>query len=278
MKWNIIVLWMFLWSASVSAQQLDVPIRQEGFLTGSALAEKISFLPREEREAVIFDEFIKGNVPDFLRKLVPISIKQDSVEVVFYVTPDYLCLGKNGDFIYVPLTPITAQKIATALDMSLPTTFMVDNLYEQAAVKLRPQPIPPSDSMTSVSVFLQHQDSVLEQRAPFTERFPLGRLTAGHKKDVIISNRMVENLKTNVPSPVVIYGWHKLDGKPIQPVYNGHGSSYADYSHGIRLVSTIVFVNGEAMSIREVLKSPKWSNLLSNEGVILKPIYTTENE
>jgi hypothetical protein len=43
---------------------------------------------------------------------------------------------------------------------------------------------------------------------------------------------------------VASYGWHKLDGKPIQPVYAGHVNWYVDYSHGIRLIAKQVKMDG----------------------------------
>jgi len=44
---------------------------------------------------------------------------------------------------------------------------------------------------------------------------------------------------------VAIYGWHKLDGKPIQPLYTGHVDWYVDYSHGIRLVSRTIYIDNK---------------------------------
>ncbi len=84
---------------------------------------------------------------------------------------------------------------------------------------------------------------------------------AGHKKDVVIANRL---FKTR--GKVAIYGWHKPDGKPIQPLYTGHAASHVDYSHGIRLVSRRMMVNGVATTIEEVLADPAAAPLLSNEG------------
>ena len=104
-------------------------------------------------------------------------------------------------------------------------------------------------------------------------RWPLGSLVGGHKKDVIISNRIYTNLKPTVPKPVVIYGWHQTNGTPIQPVYNGHEETYADYSHGIRLVRDSMIVDGDCHDCKVLLKDPDLSALLSDEGVILRPGY-----
>ncbi|MFH0991595.1 MAG: T9SS type A sorting domain-containing protein [bacterium] len=72
----------------------------------------------------------------------------------------------------------------------------------------------------------------------------------------------------------MIYGWHKLDGTPIQPVYNGHEQTYADYSHGIRLVKDTVLVDGIPRFLSSVLADPVYHLLLSDEGIISIPYYT----
>ena len=45
-----------------------------------------------------------------------------------------------------------------------------------------------------------------------------------------------------------------------------HGAAYADYSHGVRLVSQIVYLNGKPESIFDVLADPGLAPLLSDEG------------
>ncbi len=69
---------------------------------------------------------------------------------------------------------------------------------------------------------------------------------AGHKKDVVITNRL-----TREQGRIAIYGWHQPTGIPIQPLSTVHGAGYADYSHGIRLVSDVVLIDGKhALSLR----------------------------
>jgi hypothetical protein len=71
----------------------------------------------------------------------------------------------------------------------------------------------------------------------------------------------------------VIYGWHNLDGVPIQPVYNGHTQTYADYSHGIRLVQNSLTVDDQTTTVQVVLRSATLNSLLSDEGQINVPRY-----
>ena len=90
-----------------------------------------------------------------------------------------------------------------------------------------------------------------------------GPLVAGHKKDIVTTNRLKEK-----PNRVAIYGWHKLDGKPIQPLTIVHGDTYVDYSHGVRLVAREVLLDGRAAQIEDVLRDPALAPLLSAEGPI----------
>ena len=75
------------------------------------------------------------------------------------------------------------------------------------------------------------------------------------------------------PGKVAIYGWHQLNGQPIQPLYLGHEITYMDYSHGIRLVKQIMLVDGVPRSIQDVLKDPALCVLISDEGVVNDPRY-----
>lgn len=138
------------------------------------------------------------------------------------------------------------------------------------------QPIPPSDSMTTFPVFWQHSDSIKQQISKQQiSRIELQRsadnIIAGHKKDIIISNKIFEGGRNS--QRVVIYGWHLSENNPIQPVYNGHVDWYADYSHGLRLISERTFINGEPRQVSDILQDPALFDLLSNEGGIARPYY-----
>jgi hypothetical protein len=47
-----------------------------------------------------------------------------------------------------------------------------------------------------------------------------------------------------------------------------HGARYADYSHGIRLVSEVAVLNGELRSIYTILQDSSLAKVLSDEGPI----------
>lgn len=168
----------------------------------------------------------------------------------------------------MPLSPGAAQTIADCLNCSLPTRKMVDDIYAAAEVKLEPEPIPPSSAMTTLAVFSNHCEKVRVQLSK--RKFTPGALVAGHKKDVVISPRLVD-----APGKVAIYGWHQTNGTPIQPLYAGHSDSWVDYSQCIRLVSQNIILNGQPQGLTNVLADPVLCTLLSDEGPIAVPRYRT---
>ncbi len=270
---------MFIFMA-VHAQTLHVPSRPVSALTGSQLYAELVPLPRSEREDLLFKIITQGNIPDFLRQLRPITVKKQingtEYTLEYFVTPDYLSVGHDTDHVLMPMTPILAQRIADRTNCMLPTAVMVDQIYAAAAVKLPPQPIPPDAEMVTVQRFYQHNDSVQTLRRPALIPFTLGSLVSGTKKDIVIDQRIYSQLKKNCPKPVVIYGWHRLNGIPIQPAYNGHGETYADYSHGVRLVQRMAKINGADISLTDIVQDPVYHQLIS-DTVLVKPYYNYQH-
>lgn len=254
---------------------LNIPERPAYAIEGSDFVALVIGLSIIDRETAVVREILSGNVPSFSRKLRSLKISQNvdatNYELIYFVACDYMAIGSDQDYLYIPLTPSTAQYLADKLNCSLPTRKVVDNIYTNSKFRLSPQPIPPSDKMTTIQVFEQHTDSIKQQFSiSGSDRSATG-IVAGHKKDIIISNRIYDPDRTN--ERVVIYGWHLSENSPIQPVYNGHTAMYVDYSHGVRLVANIAFINGDPIHLDDILRDPDLSILYCGEGVISKPYY-----
>ena len=66
---------------------------------------------------------------------------------------------------------------------------------------------------------------------------------------------------------VAIYGFHQLNGVPIQGLNAfSHDDSYTDYSHGTRLFSLTCELEGSQYAVKDVLQDPVLCGLLSDEG------------
>jgi hypothetical protein len=278
MKIISFVVFIVLFLHSQQLQILENPSYEK---SGNEFVKKLLPLNRSEREDSIYTIIISGNVPRFLRTLVPIItsavINKQEYTLEYFVTPDYLSIGNDSDYFLCPMTPILAQKIAKALNCILPTKTMVDQIYAAAVVKLPPQPIPPDSIMTLMPRFVQHNDSIQMLRKPLIDLFPLGLLVAGTKKDIIIHPKIYSELKPNRPKPVVIYGWHQLNGEAIQSPNNWHQETYMDYSHGVRLVQKMAKINGADISLVDILQDERYYILIS-DTVIAKPYYEIPNQ
>jgi len=227
---------------------------------GAAVMARVSQLTTTEREVILRAEVENGNIPDFLRAFVTVRAEGTDSDgkqhtVLYQVMPDYLAVGSDADFVRVPLTPMTAQPIADRLSCFLPTRKVVNDIYSQAAVKLEPKPL--TENREASATFVLHNSIIETQRAGKT----LGLLVGGIKKDVVISNLLAQSANR-----VAIYGWHKLDGQPIQPLTTVHVNWYVDYSHGIRLVRREITLDGVTRDAYDILKDPKLAFLLSDEG------------
>ncbi len=243
---------------------LNIPLRQSGAETGSAFMKRIATLTREEREEEIYKALSTGNLPDFLNNTVTLQGEfADSKGIVhkiqYEVMPDYLAVGNDSDYCRIPMNPHTAQKIATLYGASLITSKLSDHIYRMAQVKLSPFFYAPVGNANElVEKFVAHNTQIEKQKAEAGGKNR--QLIAGIKKDVILSNRIAMQ-----PNKVVIYGWHKPDGNPIQPVYSGHIDWYVDYSHGIRLVNNQVLVDGKLLLLTDILRDPILFKIFSDE-------------
>jgi hypothetical protein len=258
----------------LASEGVNLPPRSSNAPGGSEIAKRLSAMDLPTREKAIVAEVMAGNVPESWRHFVAVTVNRavgdQKFAAEYLVAPDYLAVGSSEDSLLTPLSPRSAQMIADRLGCVLPTRRMVDDIYHAATVKLPPAPIPPSADMIKVEMWVEHQATIRKQRSELPRATGL---IAGHKKDVVVTNQLA-----TAPGKVAIYGWHRLDGSPIQSLYLGHTESWVDYSHGIRLIAREMKVNGKTTTVEDVLANAEQSSLLSDEGVILNPRYPKSAE
>jgi len=255
-------------SAPIQAEELTraIPARSLQDLTGSQFVRLVSNMDARDREQAILEQISKGNLPDFLRKLVPVKLRaefasgKDLIATIF-VTPDYLAIGSDADFLRIPMNLHTAVEVAQRFGFVLPTRKMVDAIYLQSRYHLVPQPLPAGAEMRSTDYYWTHNELIDDQTHAIGAH--LGELVSGDKKDVVMSNRLAMHL-----GRIAIYGWHRAAGQPIQPLSTVHGANYADYSHGIRLISKWAVVDGKPRLVGDILHDPSTAAILSDEGPI----------
>ncbi len=273
-----------------------IPQRASGALSGRDIIKSLysENPPRDwaGRENIFFDEITSGNIPDFLRtfKKVSVSFREpDGTQHngTYRVMPDVLSIGNDLDFFRVPLDAITAQRIADALCCLLPTAKMVWDIYQKAEIRAVAIPRPYNDPKskikgTSIAAYAAHSDAI-ESALPNDAN---GKLIEGHKKMVVISNLLYQQVQRKLKDGstkyidgkklLAFYGFFKSDGTPIQGGREGrvsmaHEPTFADYSQGVRLVHPRMEVDGASMSVHAVLAHPVLHQLLSNEGPVKNP-------
>ncbi len=242
-----------------------IPLRPAKAPTGSEFILSVTGLAPRDREAEIYRQLVSGNLPDFLRRLKPVTLEaflpgrgQTRAEV--FVMPDYLAIGSDEDFVRIPMSYYTAAALCREWGFVLPTRKIVDATYRQAEARLAPKPMTPGPRMSSSSYYATHNRAIEEQ---LDGHGGAGRLVAGHKKDLVLTNRLWTRR-----ARVAIYGWHLRRDRVIQPLSTVHGGTYADYSHGVRLVSERMIVGGQELSVVAALEDADLARLLTSEGRI----------
>lgn len=232
--------------------------------SGTQIAADLSMSGNDlARQQAQLEAFRAGERPTWVDHWVPVKWSATGKDgethtVEAEVTPDYLAVGTDADPLTMVLGYPLALQLARARGHVLPTSLIVDKVWGRADKRYTPSPLPaaPGATMRKPPYWLAHRLSLKQQG------WPGGKLLqAGHKKDVVVSRQLVGN-----PGRLAIYGWHKADGKPIQPVSLFHGKDYADYSHGVRLMKPLMRVDGQPRSFRDLLRDPNLWPLVSKEG------------
>jgi len=240
-------------------------------ITGSAFFAWANTQPRAVWDSMAVQQIVAGNYPSHVFRWVTIhtQFQVDSVTTIrasYQVSSDYLSIGTDADWSRVPLTAMAAQQIADSFQCFLPTRKIVDDIYQAARVKLAPMPM------------FAFRDSpvTMYQHHLIIEGLRNGKkgLIAGIKKDVVIASLLTRSAK---PNRIAIYGWHQLNGKPIQPLYAGHINWYVDYSHGVRLVKRTIQINGRPYDYVQVMQDPVLRKLICDEADCDVYRYTTLN-
>ncbi len=241
-------------------------------MKGSEFTSRWRAATRSEREAAAV-ELLKGvSRPN----LVAVPCGPNSF---FWASSDYASIGEDGDFVRVPLGGPNAEAVVAAWDCMLPTQKMVDLIWREASLKgitLEPLPLVPPDGNYGGSwgVFMQSADAA-EKHSKLIDSKLNGEpvILSGVKKDVILSVGM----RTR-PGKLAFYGWHKRNGSPIQGNSFAHEATYADYSHGVRVIGRMMVVNGKEMPVAGVLADAVLCKMISDEGPFYGVSYLPKKE
>ena len=253
----------------------QIPLRSMSAQNGTQFMASLVNMSFGDRENAILNQLRTGNVPYFLRDLKNITANFEDAGgvphmVSYAVMPDYLSIGTDTNYCRIPMGPITAQRAADFFGLIMPTRKLVDNIYANSDIHLAPVTYAPVGNQNEgIPKFIEHNTAIEGQL--ITAGANLGQLIGGTKKDVVLSNLIIDPARLG---HVSIYGWHRLNGSPIQPLTNIHTNTYVDYSHGIRYMDARVTIDGVVNNAVSVLQNSVQYKLLSDEsGPMIQPTY-----
>lgn len=246
--------------------------------TGSDAADDLSDAKTVDDVDKVFRRYMKsGNVPGFIASdwWVPVTITGGGHVLEILVCPDYFAVGTNADMLRAGKTSqFFAQEVADKYDSILPSQKLVDVIESQASnPKLGFIAVQTAsggaDDSTSAVIKANTKAEAAMDGAGYTPRD--GKIKLGYRKSYVTRPGLNGDY-------LAIYGgrWSAAGGRVQPPSGHAHTTgqipgtpNYADYSHGLMLVSRKAKLDGEAVDLREDVfgsKDPSVWGLVSGEG------------
>ncbi len=97
MRRSLIAAFLFTLGPGIHAQTLKLPPRPASALSGTEFARSIIDVSRSDRERKILEAVTSGNVPNFLRTFVPVTVHSGTIKATYSAAPDYLAIGSDDD-------------------------------------------------------------------------------------------------------------------------------------------------------------------------------------
>lgn len=217
---------------------------------------------------------------------VPITSVYKDHTAVFWVTADALKI----DGIRFTVSALTQQQIADLLNSSLLTPKLADLRYAQADINLNPM----FRAITNTTEQMGKQSKAID--ALLTNKDIIGKLIDTVGKHWVINDELLDS--TGKPKKdryneflATNYGFHHSEGFSFQgiksylcdskalnknnkPIYviqssaQSHNCKHEDYSQNCVLVFNLCQVDGETMSLTDLLVHPELSYLASHVGPV----------
>ncbi|MBQ0024647.1 MAG: hypothetical protein KBT00_02845 [Bacteroidales bacterium] len=235
-------------------------------LTGWDYVESIDDMDFWDFEEKTAAALLAGDVPDSLRFFKKIEYDRLGHTVAFWTLPDYLAVGTSDDFVRMPMGIISSKKVASAMNCTLPTTFLVDRINDVAEGALDIFPFRPLRGRNSLPIVFQDHNNAIKALYK-AKGYHFGQFISGLKKDLVQTDFIDSN--PQYEHNIAIYGWHHPDGHAQQPLFLRHADFYSDYSHGTRLIWHEITIDGEPYELDAVMRDPSLFRLVSDEPVPL---------
>jgi len=202
--------------------------------------------PSPQREQFVLNTLTSLPREQVVGTMKPVTVsKPDGSKITYEVMPDYITV----DGMRVPMSGVTAQKVADHFGLNLPTPKMVDEIYQNADVKVSAQPL--SGSGTNVGGKQYSGSDVVNTGvgyAPFAVNYS-DKVNQQLAEKGYDGNGIVAGFAKDITPPIGgslgLYGFYDSKGKPIQ---GGNGktphetATHTEYGTYVRLVSPEVTI------------------------------------
>jgi hypothetical protein len=220
--------------------------------------------PSLQREQFVYNSIINSISKDqLIKSMKPVTVnRSDGSKIVYTVMPDYISIPSKEkttgkiEYIRVPMSGNTAQRVADHFGLNLPTAAMAKEIYHGADVKVTAKPLSGSGAVIDGKRYsgndvvntgvgyapfaLSYNDNIAKQLAEH-----------GAKEDQIVSGFAKDIVAPAKEGHLGLYGLFDSNGKAIQ---GGNGQTphdtdvHTEYGSFLRLVSpdvTITYPDGK---------------------------------
>ncbi len=221
-----------------------------------------------ERDKYFIQNITNGN---FEHDWLPITSTNDKHSATFYVSASPLRV--NG--IIITVSAHTQQIIADILNASLPTCKAMDLRQLQSDITIDPLPRP----ISNASDVLVDQSMKIDKE--IAKQFPGisldGKLISNTGKFWVLSNNIKPDKAFNYGWYIKTPMWEQIKGYAtasptnlyvIQGKAGAHNNLHQDYSQQAVFLGGSATVDGNLMTITDVLTSPELAPLISEEGIL----------
>jgi hypothetical protein len=224
--------------------------------------------PSEARDQYLLDLVARGEA---IGTFVPLQLAANGHTATVYVNADAL---KTPEGVRFNVSANLLQQMADLLNARLLTPLLVEQMYAQRAVTLKPHPLGGTPDMSTTRKMEQHSRLIDDDIAA------LGGVaddqiinTVG--KDWVVTNKLWKN---GVPTgKAANMGWlfegpgkgeaTRLPGvKAIQGVGTWHNGRHVDYSQVAHLVLREAILDGQPVDLDVLYTTPEYAPLVSHEG------------
>ena len=223
--------------------------------------------PGPKREELVYDAIIKEGKPN---NLAPITVPgPQGTKITYYITRDFL----NLDGVWLPMTGITAQKVADYFKMYLPTPKMSQQIYDAADTKIMPAPLSGTGyGQYSPQQVIQSKINASDAALAYSQKISDAQRQKGNKG--IIAGHMKDLTQKPPSGNLGLYGWYGSNGKPVQNSYMTPHSikDHTEYGAGVRLIDNhikVEYPNGTIKNITmdQLMNSNLYTSISNTPGV-----------